>query len=164
MQTAEQAQKYTKINHKWRLWLYWSIGQWTRPAPYHPQLLNLNHVEVVNWSCNAIQSKSAACYIWFHFALEITQHMSEMILKKVVLTHFACTLCTLYRKRQEAWNKEVRKLAAHIYICVYIAHIYVYIYIWDCRLNRLTALWSQAHRHFGLQSTFLLNLNKEPQQ
>lgn len=36
-----------------------------------------------------MQSKSAACYIWSRFALEISQHMSEMILKKVVLTHFA---------------------------------------------------------------------------
>lgn len=129
MQTAEQAQKYTKINHNWRLWLYWNIGQWTRPTPcYHLKLLNLNCVGVVSWRCNVIQSKSTACYIWFHFALEITQHMSEMILKKVVLTHFTCTLCTMYRKREEAWNKEVRKLVAHIYI--YIC-MYVYIYIYE---------------------------------
>jgi len=67
-----------------------------------------------------MQSRSAACYIWSCFALEISQHMSEMILKKAVLTHFACTLCTTYRKREEVWNKEVRKSVVHIhiYMCI----------------------------------------------
>lgn len=36
MQTAEQAQMFTKFNtnHKWRPWLYWNMGHWTRPAAY----------------------------------------------------------------------------------------------------------------------------------
>lgn len=80
----------------------------TRPKPCEACELELQ--------CKA---GGAACYIWFHFALEISQHMSEMILKKVVLTHFACTLCTKDRKREEAWNKDFRKSVVHIYIHTY---------------------------------------------
>lgn len=61
-----------------------------------------------------MQSKSAACYMWSRFALENSQHMSEMILKKVALTHFTCTLCT-ERERRCGTKRLGNQLFVYIY-------------------------------------------------
>lgn len=89
-------------------------------------------------------SRSAAFYIWSCFALESSQHMSEVILKKVVLTHF--TFCSLYMEEKggvEQRGQEIRSGCMHLCETADEAGSQPcdlrHTGIWDCRMYSCSA-------------------------